>query len=85
MDVYRWPDHRETLVSMSTPLNTARTARYRIRQNPAAGWAKPFEIIDEQIGGAVCALPDASGYLRELKFRNAKGAREWLALCGETA
>jgi hypothetical protein len=67
---------------MSTPLSTARTARYRIVYSPLA---TRFKIADELWGGAYCALPDASGYLKQLTFRNAKEARAWLAKCGQAS
>lgn len=66
---------------MSTRLDTAVHARYRIHQNPRAGFIRPFEILDELIGGQACALPDQSGHLKVLRFPNAKAAREWLVLC----
>jgi hypothetical protein len=54
-------------------------ARYRVTTDPLAGLARPFRIADELINGAFCALPDASGHLKVLAFRNAKAARSWLA------
>lgn len=59
-------------------LDTARAARYRIVVDPLAPVGKPYKITDEQMDGAYCALPDASGHLQQLKFPNAKSAREWL-------
>jgi hypothetical protein len=50
-------------------------ARYRIGWNSLA---QRFMIADDLMGGAWCALPDQTGYLKPLTFRNAKGAREWL-------
>jgi hypothetical protein len=79
--IYRWPDHRETLVSMNA-LSTAQAARYRVTIDPAADLLRPYVIADELMGGAFCSLPDASGTLKRLTFRNGKGAREWLAACG---
>jgi hypothetical protein len=64
-----------------TPLEVAHHARYRIRNNPLADRARPFEIIDDLMGGHACALPDASGFLKTLTFRNEKSARAWLVEC----
>ena len=58
-------------------------ARYRIVVDPRAGHDKPYRITDDAWNGAYCAVPDASGHLQVLAFRNAKGAREWLARMGE--
>lgn len=70
---------------MSTPLNTARTARYRVALDPAADRLRPYVIADERMGGEFCALPDASGHLKRLTFRNGKSAREWLDACGNAS
>lgn len=64
---------------MTTRLSTAAHARYRIIQDHRAGYLRPFKILDELMGGQTCALPDASGHLQELRFVNAKAARNWLA------
>lgn len=69
------------LDARTPPLEVAPHARYRIRNNPLADRARPFEILDDLMGGHPCALPDASGYLKTLQFRNEKAAREWLVLC----
>lgn len=67
---------------MTTRLSTAAHARYRVVQDPLGGWLKPFKIVDDLMGGHTCALPDASGHLKELTFRNGKEAREWLVRMG---
>jgi hypothetical protein len=59
---------------------TAGASRYRIGWNSLA---QSHMIADDLMNGEWCSLPDATGYLKPLKFRNAKGAREWLRLCHE--
>lgn len=56
-------------------METARRARYRIVYSPTA---ERYVITDDHLAGAVCSLPDATGHLKPLTFRNAKGARLWL-------
>jgi hypothetical protein len=66
---------------MSQVLDAVRadsSARYRIGWNSLA---ERYMIADEAMGGEWCALPDQCGYLKQLSFRNAKGAREWLEAC----
>jgi hypothetical protein len=56
----------------------AGASRYRIGWNTLA---QSHMITDDLMGGEWCSLPDATGYLKPLKFRNPKAAREWLAAC----
>jgi hypothetical protein len=66
-------------------LDTAQAARYRVTVDPAADRLRPYVIADEHMGGAFCSLPDATGHLKRLTFRNGKSAREWLDACGRRA
>ncbi|MFI6861329.1 hypothetical protein ACIBKZ_15740 [Streptomyces sp. NPDC050421] len=51
-------------------------ARYRIVHSPLSGG---YKIVDEHMGGTYCALPDANGTLRQLRFPTGQRARDWLA------
>jgi hypothetical protein len=65
---------------MAPMLSTAKRARYRVTYSPLAG---SFKIIDENMDGAYCALPDKTGHLVQLSFRTADKAHAWLRYCGE--
>jgi len=63
---------------MTSVLSTNRHARYRIAWVPLA---QAYKIVDEQMGGEFCALPDRDGNLMQLRFRTGSAARDWLSKC----